>query len=42
MLLNVEKIELIKNLCNEKLLKNKKYIEIQEILKIMGAWRRCR
>lgn len=36
MLLNVEKIELIKNLCNEKLLKNKKYIEIQqEILKII-------
>ncbi len=35
MLLNVEKIELIKNLCNEKLLKNEKYIEIQEILKII-------
>ncbi len=35
MLLNIEKIELIKNLCNEKLLKNKKYIEIQEILKII-------
>ncbi len=35
MLLNVEKIELIKNLCNEKLLKNKKNIEIQEILKII-------
>lgn len=35
MLLNVEKIELIKNLCNKKLLKNKKYIEIQEILKII-------
>ncbi len=28
MLLNVEKIELIKNLCNEKLLKNKKYIRL--------------
>ncbi len=35
MLLNVEKIELIKNLFNEKLLKNQKYIEIQEILKII-------
>ncbi len=35
MLLNVEKIELIKKLCNEKLLKNQKYIEIQEILKII-------
>ncbi len=35
MLLNVEKIELIKNLCNKKLLKNKKYIEIQKILKII-------
>jgi len=35
MLLSFEKIELIKDLCNEKLLKNKKYIEIQEILKII-------
>ncbi|WP_458258118.1 hypothetical protein [Spiroplasma endosymbiont of Dactylopius coccus] len=38
MLLNVEKIELIKNLCNEKLLKNKKYIEIQEIGWVTLYW----